>query len=81
MERGCGVWLERGGIEAEKTVGQVEADRKFETNIPRKGTERLQSQLLYSCFCERFIYSSDQSAFFYRRKIGGSNVGRSLPDT
>ncbi len=38
------------------------AKRKFETNIPRKGTVRLQSQFLHSCFCERFIYSSDRSA-------------------
>jgi hypothetical protein len=37
--------------------------RKFETNIPRKGTARLQSQFLHSCFCERFIYSSDRSAY------------------
>ncbi len=37
--------------------------RKFETNIPRKGIARLQSQLLHSCFCERFIYSPDQSAY------------------
>ncbi len=34
--------------------------RKFETNIPRKGTARPQSQFLqflHSCFCERTIYS------------------------
>ncbi len=37
--------------------------RKFETNIPRKGTERLQPQFLHSCFCDRFIYSSGWSAF------------------
>jgi hypothetical protein len=37
--------------------------RKFETNIPRKGTERLQSQFLHSCFCERFTYSPDRSAY------------------
>jgi hypothetical protein len=30
--------------------------RKFETIIPRKGTARLQSQFLHSCFCERFTY-------------------------
>jgi hypothetical protein len=29
---------------------------KFETNIPRKETARLQSQFLHSCFRERFIY-------------------------
>jgi hypothetical protein len=38
--------------------------RKFETNIPRKGTARLQSQFLHSCFvCEPFIYSSDRPAY------------------
>jgi hypothetical protein len=37
--------------------------RKFEINIPRKGTARLQSAFLDSCFCERFIYSSDRSAY------------------
>jgi hypothetical protein len=30
--------------------------RKFETNIPRKGITRLQSQFLHSCFYERFMY-------------------------
>ncbi len=40
--------------------------RKIETNIPRKGTERPQSQFLYSCFCERFIFPWSVC----RRKIG-----------
>jgi len=31
--------------------------RKFETYIPRNETARPRSQFLYSCFCERFIYS------------------------
>ncbi len=30
-------------------------DRKFETYISRKGTVRLQSHFLHSCFCVRFI--------------------------
>ncbi len=30
--------------------------RKFETSIPRKGSERPQSQFLPSCICERFTY-------------------------
>ncbi len=30
--------------------------RKFETNIPRKGTARPQSQFPHSCVCERFIF-------------------------
>jgi hypothetical protein len=59
--------------------------RKFEINIPRKGTARLQSQFLHSCFCERFIYhSSDRSAYSAAcRKIGVSSLGkyRSLTDT
>jgi hypothetical protein len=37
--------------------------RKFETNIPRKVTARPQSQFLHSCFCERFRYSHDRSAY------------------
>jgi hypothetical protein len=43
--------------------------RKFETNIPRKGTARLQSQFLYSCFCEKFIHFSDRSACFACRNV------------
>jgi hypothetical protein len=30
--------------------------QKFETNIPRKGIARPQSQFPHSCVCERFIY-------------------------
>ncbi len=37
--------------------------QKFETNNPRKGFARPESQFLHSCFCERFIYSPDQSAY------------------
>jgi hypothetical protein len=37
--------------------------RKFETNILRKETARLQSHFLHSCLCERFIYSPDRSAY------------------
>ncbi len=37
--------------------------RKFETNIPRKGTARPQSQFPHSCVYERFIYSHDRSAY------------------
>ncbi len=36
--------------------------RKFETNISRNQTARLQSQFLRSWFCERFIYTHDRSA-------------------
>ncbi len=36
---------------------------KFETNIPRKGIARPQSQFPHSCVCERFIYSHDGFAF------------------
>ncbi len=35
----------------------------FETNIPRKGIVRPQSQFPHSCVCERFIYSHDRSAY------------------
>ncbi len=37
--------------------------QKLETNIPRKGTARLQYQFLHPCFCERFIYLHNQSAY------------------
>jgi hypothetical protein len=33
------------------TTLQRHNTRKFEANIPRKGTARLQSQFLHSCFC------------------------------
>ncbi len=46
--------------------------RKFETNIPGKGTARLQSQFLHSWFCERFMYSSDRPAY----SAVGKQVGR-----
>jgi len=38
-------------------------NRKFETNIPRKGTARIQSQFLHPCFCDRLIFSSYRSAY------------------
>ncbi len=57
--------------------------RNFETNIPRKGTARLQSQFLHSCFCERFIYSSDWSACSavgkYLGERGNWDWGRAIP--
>jgi hypothetical protein len=43
--------------------------RNFETNIPRKGISRPQSQFSHSCVCEQFIYSHDWSAYFCCRKI------------
>ncbi len=46
---------------AERTAKTVY--RKFETNIPRNETARPQAQFLHECFCERFIYSHDRSAY------------------
>jgi hypothetical protein len=37
--------------------------RKFDTNIPRKGIVRPQSQFPHLCVCERFIYSHNRSAY------------------
>jgi hypothetical protein len=37
--------------------------RKFETNTPRKGIARSQSQFPHLCVCERFINSQNRSAF------------------
>ncbi len=52
--------------------------RKFETNIPRKGIARAQSQFPHSCVCERFIYSHDRSAY----SAAGKYVDRpALTDT
>jgi hypothetical protein len=36
---------------------------KIETNIPRKGIARPQSQFPHSCVCEPFIYSHHRSAY------------------
>jgi hypothetical protein len=47
--------------------------RKIETYIPRKETARPQSQFLHSCFCGRFIYSHDRSAYY----AAGKQVDRS----
>jgi hypothetical protein len=40
--------------------------RKIETNIPRKGIVRPQSQFPHSGVCERFIYSQDQVCYAHR---------------
>jgi hypothetical protein len=37
--------------------------RKFETNIPRKGIARSQSNFPHLCVCGRFIYLHDRSAY------------------
>jgi hypothetical protein len=58
----------QGGILRHTATTQY---RKFETNISKKGTARLQSQFLYSYFCERFIYSSDRSAYSAAKKYVG----------
>ncbi len=42
--------------------------RKFETNVPRKGIARPQSQFPHSCVCERFIYSHNRPAYSAARK-------------
>ncbi len=50
--------------------------QKFETNIPRKGIERPQSQVPHSCVCERFICIFPQSVcLFCCRKICGLILG------
>jgi hypothetical protein len=43
--------------------------RKFETNVPRKGIARPQSQFPHSCLCERFLYSHDWSAYYAARNM------------
>ncbi len=56
--------------------------RKFETNMPRKGIVRPQSQFPHSCVCERFIYSQDLTAYS-AAGICGPILGtyKSLTDT
>ncbi len=67
--------------------------RKFETNVPRKGIPRPQSQFPHSCVCERFIFSHDRSAYsaagkyvdrsweYINRsqKCGNQHRGRAIP--
>ncbi len=56
--------------------------RKFETNIPRKGISRPQSQFPHSCVCERFKYSQDRSAVCCRKLCGQIvEIFKSLTDT
>ncbi len=52
------VWTPRDTVHTAKTQY-----RKIETNIPRKGIARPQSQIPHSCVNERFIYSHDRSAY------------------
>ncbi len=58
---------------------------KIRTNVPRKVTARLQSRFLHSsCSCERFIYSSDRSAYFAAGKHAGGpkvRIYRPITDT
>jgi hypothetical protein len=55
---------ERGRFLKHRSMGTAKAQfRKFKTNISRKGTAWPKSQFLHSCFCERFIYSHDRSAY------------------
>ncbi len=56
--------------------------RKFETNIPRKGIVRPQSQFPHSCVCQRFIYSHDRSAYSPAGNIGPiMGIYKSFTDT
>jgi hypothetical protein len=57
--------------------------RKFETNIPRKGIARPQSQFPQLCVCERFIYFQESACLFRCRKTCIPIVGiyKSLTDT
>jgi hypothetical protein len=44
--------------------------RKFETNIPKKGIARPQSQFPHSCVCEQSIYFHHLSAYSTAEKCG-----------
>jgi hypothetical protein len=43
--------------------------RKFETNIPREGIARPQSQFPLSCVYERLIYSHNRSVYSIAEKM------------
>jgi hypothetical protein len=47
-------------------------NRKFKTNIPRKGIALPQSHFQHSCVCERFISSHDRSAYSAAGKCVGN---------
>jgi hypothetical protein len=49
-------------IPEERATSTLQRNSNF--CIPRKGTERPQSQFPYSRVCERFIYSHDRSTYF-----------------
>ncbi len=51
------------GKETDYHTAKTQKCRKFETNIPRKGISRSQSQFPHSCVCERIIYFRDGSDF------------------
>ncbi len=72
----------RNGRNAATHCKDTTVYRKFEINIPRKGTARPQSQFLHSCFCERFIHSHDRSAYSATGKNVDPIVGtyKSLTD-
>jgi hypothetical protein len=55
--------------------------RKFETNIPRKGIARPQSQFPHSCVCGRFLYSHDRSAYSSAGNLWTDPGNKSLTDT
>ncbi len=61
------------GKKAQLPVTAKTQYRKFETNIPRKGIARPQSQFPHSYVCERFINSHDRSAY----SAAGKYVDRS----
>jgi hypothetical protein len=55
---------------------------KFETNIPRKGIARPQSQFPHSCVCERFIYAHNWSTYYAAGKYGQIlGIYKTLTDT
>ncbi len=56
------IWFAKMNFLEARPILQKTQNRKFETNIPRKGIARPQSQFPHSCVCERFIYSANSAA-------------------
>ncbi len=66
-----GMYQSRASSEFSKTQYQI-----FETNIPKKGITRPQSQFPHLCVCERFLYSQAGSiCLFCCRKVCGPILG------
>ncbi len=56
-------------------IEYIALQRKSHLCIPKKGIARPQSKFPYSCFCERFLYSQEQSAYISCSRISWPMMG------